>query len=324
MMSIFLIILAVVLVVILILLFGPKERVSKDLHFDETMLPDDLDAYLAESEAKYDDMREDTHKRIIWAGTKGKQTALSVIFIHGFSASLGEIRPVPDRVAEGIGANLYFARMRGHGRSSAAMSETRPNDWLLDFAEAMAIGRRIGRKVIVVSVSNGGAITTRGLQFPDMAKDLAALVYIAPNFQLVNKLSFIARLTGARYWGWLLAGREIGFEPLKEGHAKYWTYRYPPSAVVPMLRIMAENDRADMSRFKTPALFMFAKDDKIVNSDRTEKVANSWGANASIVRMMPGPNDDPDQHVVVGDICSPDQTEPAIKVILKWLRSLDL
>ncbi|MEM7243138.1 MAG: hypothetical protein AAF429_13225, partial [Pseudomonadota bacterium] len=152
MMTVFLTIVAIIILIVLILLFGPKERVSKNLRFDPATLPEDLDAYLANSEAKYEDMREDTHKRIIWAGEKGAQTELAIVFVHGFSASVGEIRPVPDRVAEGMGANLFFTRMSGHGRSFAAMAEPRPDDWLLDFAEAMAIGRRIGRKVIVLCV----------------------------------------------------------------------------------------------------------------------------------------------------------------------------
>ena len=178
--------------------------------------------------------------------------------------------------------------------------------------------------MVGICVSNGAAITKRGMLFPDMAKDLAALIFVAPNFELVNKLSLLPRLTGARFWGRFLVGKEVGFEPINDGHRKYWTYRYPPAAFVPMMRIMAENDRTDLSQFKTPALFMFAPGDKVVNSARTETVAKAWGANASVVRITPHPDDDPEQHVVVGDICSPNQTEPAIKVMLKWLRGLNL
>ena len=66
-----------------------------------------------------------------------------------------EIRPVPDEVAKNLGANLFFQRMKGHARPGAEMAKVYPNDFVLDFAEAMAIGRRLGKQVIVIGVSNG-------------------------------------------------------------------------------------------------------------------------------------------------------------------------
>jgi hypothetical protein len=44
-----------------------------------------------------------------------------------------------------LGANLYFARLKGHGRSGDAMLEGSVQAWVDDFAEAVAIGRRLGR-----------------------------------------------------------------------------------------------------------------------------------------------------------------------------------
>ncbi len=65
--------------------------------------PADLDVWVQQSEQQFSDIRPGDGKRIIWAGAKGAQTPLSIVYIHGFSASPAEIRPVPDEVARAFG-----------------------------------------------------------------------------------------------------------------------------------------------------------------------------------------------------------------------------
>ncbi len=305
--------------ILVFLFFGPKETIDKSLSFEDIKLGDDLDAYLKRVEAQFTDIKEGQQKQIIWAGKKGAKTEYAVVYMHGFSASLQEIRPVPDEVAKSLGANLFFQRMKGHGRPGEAMANVYSNDWLLDFAEAMAIGRRLGKKVIVMACSNGCAITTCGLTFPNMVKDLEALVFVAPAYELCNKLSILGRLSYARHWAKYVAGKKIGFTPMNEGHAQYWSYEYPPSAIVPMMRLFANNDGIDFSAFTTPVLMMYSPDDKIVSADRIVKTAGFWGANASLAKLDLTEMDDPERHVIMGDITSPNQTKPAIKAILEWL-----
>ena len=57
------------------------------------------------------------------------------------------MRPLPDKVAAALGANLFYTRLTGHGQDGAAMAEGSVNAWINDYAEAMAIGRAIGGKV---------------------------------------------------------------------------------------------------------------------------------------------------------------------------------
>ena len=58
-----------------------------------------LDAHLAQSEARVGDIRDGCAKRIDWAQGRAK-TPISVVFVHGFSASCGELWPLPDLVAK--------------------------------------------------------------------------------------------------------------------------------------------------------------------------------------------------------------------------------
>ena len=84
---------------------------------------DGVDAYFQSQEIPTLNIREDSEKRVIWAGDVEAKTPLSVVYLHGFSASSQEIRPVPDDVASALGANLVYTRFQGartrqcrHGR----------------------------------------------------------------------------------------------------------------------------------------------------------------------------------------------------------------
>ena len=129
--------------------FGPYERISVVPTFDPATIGEDIDGYLAETEAAFEDITPGTEKRVIWAGEAGANTPLAIVYVHGFSATSEEIRPVPDMLAEELGANLHYTRLTGHGRSGEAFATASVQAWMNDVAEALEIGRRIGEEVIV-------------------------------------------------------------------------------------------------------------------------------------------------------------------------------
>ena len=139
--------------------------------FDPAAIGNDIDGYLAKREANYSDIKPGAQKQMIWLdpATKSK-SPYSVVYIHGFSASLAEVRPVPDLVAKEIGANLFYTRLTGHGRTGDAMAEAKVNDWYNDVAEALAIGRATGGKVIVIATSTGGTLATWAATQPKLMK----------------------------------------------------------------------------------------------------------------------------------------------------------
>jgi hypothetical protein len=143
---------ALVLVIGAVLIFGPVEQVALKPAFDATTIGPDIDACLAATEARFPDITSGTAKQVIWAGAPGAKTPLAVVYLHGFSATSAEIRPVPDLVAKALGANLSYTRLTGHGLTGtppgtapgAALGAAMPEDWIADTAEALAIGRRLG------------------------------------------------------------------------------------------------------------------------------------------------------------------------------------
>ncbi|MEO1612581.1 MAG: alpha/beta fold hydrolase, partial [Pseudomonadota bacterium] len=210
-----------------ILLFGPRETFERGDGFDAATLPADLDAYLAEAEAAIPGITPGGEKKIVWAGAPGERTAFSLVYLHGFSASKEEIRPVPDGVAEALGANLYYARFAGHARDGAALASVSAGDWWRDALEALEIGRRIGERVIVIGTSTGATMATIALADPDAARNVAGLVAISPNYAVKGAPLAVLTAPLARQILPLAFGAERSWEPLNEAQAKWWTTSYP-------------------------------------------------------------------------------------------------
>ena len=301
----------------------PREPVDREISFDKNALGDDLDVYLAEVEAPFDDITPGVAKQIVWDGEPGAQTDFAVLYIHGYSATSEEIRPVPDKVAQELGANLYFTRLRGHGRTGAAMAEAEAGGWLEDMAEAIAIGRRIGREIIVLSTSTGGTVSAIAATDPALVEGIKGIAFISPNFRIKSKAAVILTWPLVRYWAPVLVGPERSFEPMNEGQRTYWTTRYPTVSVMPMAALVAHADKLDYSDVTVPALFMISDDDAVVSAEKNRQMALRWGGETTLKIVELAEGDDPFNHVIAGNIMSPGQTDQAINDILEWVRGLE-
>lgn len=301
---------------------GPREPVDRAIAFDAAALPEDLDAYLAAAEARVPALRPAAARRIHWAGTPGERTPLAIVYLHGFSASAEEIRPVPDAVAAALGANLHYARLRGHGRDGPAMAEARAGDWIEDTAEALAIGRRIGERVLVLATSTGGTLAALAATDPALAEGLAGVALVSPNFRIGRVEAGMLTLPWARHWLPRMAGDVRGFTPLNAAQAEHWTERYPSVAVLPMAALVAHVRGLDLGTARAPALFLYSEHDEIVDPAATREAYAAWGGPKRIEPLVMGPGDDPYSHVIAGDILSPDQTDRAVALILDWAASI--
>jgi pimeloyl-ACP methyl ester carboxylesterase len=302
-------------------LSGPRVPVDTRISFDPAEIGDDPEAYLAAREARVPGIRQGQQKQIVRADPHSREKApLSIIYIHGFSASSGEIRPLPDIVAGALGANLFFTRLAGHGREGAAMADASVNDWVNDMAEAVAIGRAIGERVIIMATSTGGSLATWAATKPELMEDVAGIVLFSPNYGL--------QAAGAEFlmlpWGGqiadMLIGKERSFQPQNVKHASLWTTRYPTRALLPMkaLTDLANSTRVEDTR--VPALFIFSEEDHVVRPDITERIAGRWGAPAEILLVRH--SGDPSNHVIAGAALSPETTEPLAKKTEVWIRKL--
>lgn len=300
---------------------GPRPQAETGVSFDEATLPDDLDAYIAQAEAGFADLRPGNAREIVWAYPASRaRTPLAIVYVHGFSASPAEIRPMPDLVAETLGANLYFARLAGHGRSGDAMLEGSVQAWMDDFAEAVAIGRRLGERVVIMATSTGATLATVAATQPDLMRDVAGIVQISPNYGIQATGSGLLTLPWAERLVPLLAGQRRSFEPRNEKHAQFWTHEYPSVALLPMAALVDLAGKIDPAEITVPSLFVVSPKDTVIRPELVAEVAQKWGGPAEVVEVTD--SDDPNNHVIAGDALSPSTTARLAKRTADWIAGL--
>lgn len=300
----------------------PRSGVDRIVAFSEADIPADPEGWITAREQQFTDIRPGDGKRIIWAGAKGEKTPLAIVYVHGFSAGPAEIRPVPDEVARNLGANLFFTRLAGHGRDGKAMATASAEDWLFDMAEAMAIGRRLGDRVIVIGTSTGGTLAALAATDPALNEGLAGTVLISPNFGVQAPAQWVLDAPFIESWGDGVAGETRRFTPLNAEQGRHWTTEYPTASLHPMARLVRAGRAVDYGQATTPALFLYAPADQVIDPDYIPPVIDAWGGPTQVeLREMQG-DDDPLSHVIAGDIMSPGQTEAVIAIITDWARGL--
>ena len=301
-------------------LFGPYEKIDLNASFEPRKFGEGVQVYFESIESRFPDVTSGTEKRVIWQpGFKEQRTPISLLYVHGFSATSEEIRPVPDRIADALGANLVYTRLQGHGLSGTELAAASPSVWMQDVAEGLAAARAVGERVVVISTSTGGTLIAAAALNSKMSDKVAAMIFVSPNFGVNDPLAFLMTWPAARYWvPWMMGGEHhsSSHDPDKK---KYWTDPYPWSALPPMGVLVDIVAGMDFSATDIPALFWFSPGDQVVRPDITGQIAEQWGGKAVVHTVTMGPGDDPSSHVISGDIMSPGQTEPAVKGMLQWL-----
>ncbi|MBK0327635.1 alpha/beta fold hydrolase [Rhodobacteraceae bacterium F11138] len=300
--------------------FGPTEPASLKTAFEPRKFGEGIQVYFESIESRFDDITPGAEKRVIWAGQRETRTPVSVLYLHGFSATSEEIRPVPDKVAAALGANLVYTRLRGHGRGSAALAEATVADWMYDLAEGLAAARATGDRVVVLATSTGATLAAAAALDDDLSRDVAGMVLISPNFGLADPKARMLTWPAARWWLPLVAGRTQSFTPVNERHERFWTTSYPTVALLPMGALIRAVAALDFTAARVPVLFYLSDADRVVRPDISRAIAAQWGGPATVHAVTMGEGDDPNAHVIAGDVKSPGQTEPAVAVILDWLR----
>ncbi len=308
-------IIPLLILVALLLVFALGPRVAIDTTIDSVTLPADLDAYLAESEAQFDDIVPGTEKTIIWADpdTKAK-TDVALVYLHGFSATRQETAPLSDLVAAELDANLYYTRLTGHGRDGEAMTEATVNAWLNDTAEAIAIGRAIGDKVVLVAVSNGGPLALWYAASEYAGDDLAAIVLMSPNLGPRDQTSEVLLWPWAKQIINLVMGPERGWDGDNAEHERFWTNRYPSAALLPMMGAVKLGREADLTAIEAPMLVIYSLQDEVVNTDKVEAMFKALKRD-DVVLLPVEDSADSSNHVLAGDILSPNTTERLVAAI---------
>lgn len=300
-----LIVLAILLATLLI--GGLATRPAKLLPSTDTLtLSVDLEAYLREQEALENNafgVVPGAEKRVSWAGEAGAKTEYVVVYLHGFSATRQEIAPLPELLAKSLGANLFETRLTGHGRERQRLVDIPAEEWLRDGSEALAIGKALGEKLILVGTSTGATIAVAMAQHPQFSS-VDSLVFISPNFGPAAAGSQMATGPYGPQLIRLLVGEFHEWQPANEQQGVYWTSRYPTTAIVQVMRLVNLADEL-ISETRVPkAMLVYSPKDDVVSVDKLLAGFALLPATAKETLRIDEPRS-LSPHVLTGDILAP-------------------
>lgn len=282
-------------------------------------LPRDLDASIAASERIVADrfgLVPGTEKRITWIA-QGRATPWSVVYLHGFSATRQETAPLAEMVAATLGANLFETRLNGHGHKRDALASVRAEDWLLDGAEALAIGAAIGERVIVIGTSTGATLAAAMLGNPAMNR-VDTIVMLSPNFEPRDPgAAWLTRPAGpllAR----LIVGETRSWQPYNSEQARFWSTSYPTSAAVEMMRLVGLARRQLPAEIPQRLLLFYSPEDSVVSPTAAVAVVEQTDAPQKSTVEIRDPGD-PSHHVLAGDVLSGATTREIADSIVEFI-----
>lgn len=319
-----------------VLVTGPRARVAASasdrspgtVQIDASAWPDELStwpAWLAARERAAGVADTAVAARVLFAAgdTTPARTAWSVVYLHGFSASRQETAPLAEQIAQELKANLFEARLTGHGLPGDSLGVVKADDWIRDAQFALDAGRRLGDSVLVIGTSTGG---TLGVWLSTLPREertgLASLVLISPNFGPKDKAAAVLTLPWAQtVLPLFIPYRE--WTPQNDEQARFWTMRYPSTALFPMQALVEHVRDRSLDGYDTPTLVFYNPNDDVVDAARIETwlaaVESSTSAPLQSVRITPV--DGEDGHVIAGRIVSPSQTAPVRDRVVEFVRS---
>src|SRR5258706_1101374 len=247
-----------IIVMVGIYFLGPEPTKPK---FDPIMptvpqSPDELEKYVANQESKHK-LKTDNEARIIWNDSSKKKTEYSVVYIHGFSASQEEGDPVHENFAKKFGCNLYLSRLADHCIDTVdQLINFSPDRWWASSKEALAIGKAIGEKVIIMSTSTGGTMAL--MLASEYPQDVFALINMSPNIAINDSKAWIAN----NPWGLQIARMVFGGNtrifPKDSMVQRYWNDSYRLEAVGQLQELLESKMNAEtFEKVKCPSLTLY-------------------------------------------------------------------
>jgi esterase/lipase len=215
-----------------------------------------LEKYIAEHEAAHK-LKPGNEARIVWFNDSTKEkTEYAVVYLHGFSASPEEGDPVHLNFAKKFGCNLYLARLEDHGvdTSEPLANFTAERIWN-SALEAYAIGKQIGKKVILMSTSTGGTLALKlCAEYPD----ITANIMLSPNIAINDPNAWLLN----NHWGlqiaYLVVGEHKIVKDTTASYNQYWYTRYSTKSLVQLEELLETTMKESVfKKIKQPSLLLY-------------------------------------------------------------------
>ncbi len=267
--------LAIPILLIVFYLAGP-DPVTPAYSLNLPVVPGDLpglERYVLQNEASHR-LKTDNQARIVWANDSAKQvTDYSIVYLHGFSASQKEGDPVHRNIAAEFGCNLYLSRLAEHGiDTSEQLLNLTADEYWESAKQALAIGKSLGRKTILMGTSTGGSLALQlAGAFP---QDVAALILLSPNIAINDPFAWILN----NHWGLQIAravkhGNYVVSDDDRDLYRRYWNKPYRLEAAVALEEYLETTmTKENFANVKQPVLLLYYYKDNI-HQDPVVKVS---------------------------------------------------
>jgi len=269
---------------------------------------DALDSYITAMEAPHK-IKPNNQAKIIWADSSQSQTEYALVYLHGFSASQMEGDPVHQNIAKQFNCNLYLARLAEHGIDTTEDLMNLTADQYWESAKlAYAIGKQIGKKVILMSTSTGG---TLALQLASVYPEIAGLILYSPNIEVFNPSApLLDNPWGLQIGRAVLKSNYVDIKYKDSAYPKYWNSHYRIEGVVALQNLLeATMTEATFKKIHQPTLALYyykdeAHQDNVVKVTAIQKMMQQIATPANLKMEMAIPN--AGNHVIASPIVSND------------------
>ncbi len=215
-----------------------------------------LESYVAKNEALHK-IKPNNEARIVWHDSTKQKTECAVVYLHGFSASQIEGDPVHRRFAKDFGCNLYLSRLADHGVDTTETLLLFTADRIWESAkQALAIGKQLGNKVILVSTSTGGTLALMlAAEYPE---DVHALINMSPNIAINDPAAFLLNDPWGLQIARLVLGGKYRITGASEEHAKFWNKKYRLESLVQLEELIETTMTKELfQKVKQPSLTLY-------------------------------------------------------------------
>ena len=249
---------ATIVVLVIVYFAGPRTtKATYNATLPAVSAIEKLETYVQTQESKHK-IKPGNEAEIVWAdSTNHQQTEYVVVYLHGFSASKEEGNPVHINFARSIKANLYLARLADHGIDTIAPMQYFTAEKLWETAkEAFAIGKKLGKKVILVGTSTGG---TLALQLAATYPEVHSLVLLSPNIEINdNKVWLLNNPWGLQIARKVSGGDERVLDGKTPIYKKFWYDHYRLESVVQLQELLESSmNKALFEKVKQPTLMLY-------------------------------------------------------------------
>eukprot|EP00928_Gymnodinium_smaydae_P012359 TRINITY_DN14487_c0_g3_i2.p1 TRINITY_DN14487_c0_g3~~TRINITY_DN14487_c0_g3_i2.p1 ORF type:complete len:385 (-),score=42.02 TRINITY_DN14487_c0_g3_i2:163-1278(-) len=297
---------------------GAFERTKAQV---DGLSPEEINEVVVERDRLAVDVRHGQHSGIVWRDDEKKaRTDLSIVFIHGWSASRFECSPLCEELARELGANLYFARLPGHGRAEINCKDEEVTLFGLvtEAAQALAVGQSLGKRVLLVGCSTGAALSA--WLCTQLLAEICGCVLISTNVwtkpvPLIRNVRMFPVLRDLVLM--LVRGYTWRGKPLSVEHENAWSLTYQSALLAAVFDVSAMLSIEDPERCAVPTLAFHCPADPLASFEE----ANRY------VRKLPRGKmevvDTPEHpHCVVGNILSPSTVSCMLSSIVEWAQDL--